>query len=155
MAYNIVKAEKIKKQIRKKQETILRNSKKLKSNPAFVTIGWTKESGKYREQADRKKDKKAPEVRYVARIHEYGLGNTTEKAFTRLTIEEHGKEWQEYLQESIDHLQASNMEIDPHWLLTRVAERVKIDLQNKIEAIDLVDTSRLKNSIIIKFPRRN
>lgn len=157
MAYSIVKAEKIKEQIRRKQATIIKNSKKLKSNPAHLVVGWTKESGIYPEQTTSSKIGGSPvktEVRYVARVHEYGLGNQTEKGFTRLTMEEHGKEWTAYLQESIDHLQKAGMDIDAQWLLERVGERVKKDLQQTLIEIDLIETSRLLNSIIIKFPRR-
>lgn len=138
---------KLQKAIKKKQDTINRNSRKLKNAPKRIIVGWDEKSGTYPEQ-----DKKP--VAYIAKIHEWGLGNHTEKAMVRTTVFKHEKEWVELFQKLI--IEGSRKGKSPNYytIAERVGRQMRNDLRSYLYEIDLVDTSRLARSIIIRYKRR-
>ena len=138
---------KLKKAIEKKQATINRNSKKLKTAPKTISIGWFKQSGVYPEQGKRA-------VNYVAKIHEHGLGNHTEKGMIKNTVHLYRKEWvKEYRKLARKEINKGKTP-DYYSISEKVGLMMKEDLRNYVYRIGLVDTSRLANSILVKYKRR-
>jgi len=155
MAYSFYNEQLIKKEIKKKQDRMLRNSLKMVSSPMSIEIGWFYESGKYPESEG------GQSVSYVAQIHEFGLGPHSPKGFVRITIDSHQKEWYDIFQSRVNIAvknalkgKGSLNSFDKHFLLLEIGNKIKRDLQDTITEINLIDTTRLKNSIIIKFDRR-
>lgn len=147
MAYKMFDVEKLIAGIKKKQETINRNSRKMKTAPKSITIGWTKASGKYPEQNGKP-------VSYIATIHEYGLGNQTEKAMVSNTIFLHKKEWASLYRKLLAKELRRKAVADYYMIAEKIGEQMKLDLKNYIREIDLIETSRLMNSIIVTYSRR-
>lgn len=138
---------KLKKSIRRKQATINRNSKKLKNAPKTIVVGWDDKSGTYPEQG------KKP-VKYIAAIHEYGLGNHSEKAMVRNTIFLHEHEWVRMYRSLVKQKMKRGKTPNHYVIAERVGRKMRDDLRDYLYAIDLVDTSRLAHSIIIRYKRR-
>lgn len=169
MGYNIFNAEKVIRKIKKKQETINKRSDKMKTNPKSISVGWTDASGDYPEQrkeADQdflknpntsNKSKRVyreslkKKVKDVAYAHEYGLGNLDEKGFIRKTIAENQKKWKD-LSDKLFNNQAKSGLTDQQ-IFEIVGKQAKEDLRSEIFSIDLVDTHRLVDSIIISYHR--
>jgi len=159
MAYNMMNLKKIQKAMAKKQATIEKRSRALKNAPVSVSVGWDKSSGKYTEQRikeGRVTIQDAPMVVEVALTHEYGIGNHTEKAFIRNTIKENKDKWNKQLR-TLYRQQPKTLSGKPvnwHTVMSRMGKIIKSDLKAKIIEIDLRDTDRLLESIIIKYHRR-
>lgn len=139
--------EKLKKRIDKKQDTINRRSQKLKNAPKVIKVGWFKESGNYPEQG------KKP-VEYIARIHEEGLGNHTDKHMVSNTIFEHKSEWASLYKKLVRKGSRFGRTPDYYKISEQIGVQMKKDLRNYVFGIDLVDTTRLANSILVKYSRR-
>lgn len=156
MAFNFMNAQKIIDQIQQRQDKMIRKSLKMVSDPMYIEVGWfDPESGKYPEEESGAK------VVDVARIHEFGLGGFPAKAFVRLTVDENNKEWAYEVQKAVNVAiakakkgQSDLNSFNKHALLYTIGEQIKQDLRDRIEDIDLIDTSRLLNSILIKFKRK-
>lgn len=139
--------KKLTKTIRKKQATINKNSKKLKSAPKTVIAGWDKSSGAYPEQ-----DKKPVEL--IALIHEKGLGNHTEKGMVKNTTFKHSKEWVQLYKNLVAKGFKNGKTPNYYTIQEKIGRQIKDDLRSFTYEIGLVDTQRLANSIIIRYKRR-
>lgn len=144
---NIVNVDKLRKAIMKKQETINKHSKKLKTAPKYIFAGWDEKSGTYPEQEGKP-------VWYIAEIHERGLGDHERKDMTKNTEEEHGESWQLLYAKLVNRYLKRGRIPDYFKIAEKVGERMKYDLENYVRRIDLVDTHRLVNSVIIRYRRR-
>ncbi len=138
---------KLRKTIRKKQSTINKNSRKLKSAPKKIVVGWDSKSGSYPEQG------KKP-VWYIAKIHEYGTEHHPAKHMVGNTIFAHEKEWAKAYRRILNR--KIKMGVVPNYftIAEELGRRMRDDLKDYVYKIDLVDTSRLANSIIIRYKRR-
>lgn len=134
--------------IARKQATIDRNSRAMRRAPKFVVVGWDSHSGTYPEQDGKP-------VSYIAQIHEYGLGNNTEKAMVRNTEYEHSKEWAQLFMKLVKKQSRGRKTPDYFDIFEQIGKRVKRDLRDYLYAIDLIDTTRLAESIIINYRRNN
>lgn len=147
MGYNLWDVKRIQEKIKKKQETIERNSKKMKTAPTKVEVGWDESSGTYPEQGGKP-------VSYIAEIHEYGLGPHSEKSMLSSTEFLHSDEWAEkyksLVMKSIDKDRIPNYDK----IFRTIGNQIKKDLRDRVYEIDLVETHRLANSIIVRYKRR-
>lgn len=144
---NVVNVRKIQKAIKRKQETINKLSNKLKTAPKYIFAGWDTKSGTYPEQ-DRKP------VSYIAEIHDKGLGYQTRKDMVARTTNEYGESWQKLYIRLVNKYIKKGKNPDLFKVSEKVGERMRDDLRNYIYIIDLVDTERLANSIIVRYRRR-
>lgn len=167
MANTVVNVDAISRNMKRKQETISKNAKKRKRvMPKNLRVGWTDKSGRYTEQRPTEvvttthKDGtsttnwKAIKVKDVARIHEYGLGNQTEKAFIRTTKNNNMKKWLKYYRRYVLPNVKKNDQKKILASLTDLGEIIREDLKNSVYDIGLVDTGRLVESILIEFKGR-
>lgn len=138
---------KVKKAIRKKQATINRNSKKLKSAPKTIVVGWDGKSGTYPEQ------EKKP-VAYIALIHEKGLGHQSEKGMVKNTTFLHSGEWLALYKKLVKQGFKNGKSPNYYTIAEKVGRQMRDDLRRYTYAIGLVDTQRLAHSIIIRYKRR-
>jgi hypothetical protein len=138
---------KLRKAIRKKQATINRNSKKLKSAPKTVVVGWDKSSGSYPEQDGKP-------VSYIALIHEEGLGHHSEKGMVKNTTHIHGQEWIALYKELVKKGFKNGKSPNYFVIQEKVGRQMRDDLRRFTYEIGLVDTQRLANSIIVRYKRR-
>lgn len=158
---------KVMKVIARKQETIVRNAKKRKRiSPKNMTVGWTDKSGRYTEQRKSEavttnhKDgtqsitSKSILVKDVAKIHEYGLGNQTEKGFMRMTISQHKKKWLMMYRLTVLPWYVRGNRSMMFKALHRLGVTIRNDLKKSVVDIDLVDTGRLRDSILIEYKGR-
>jgi hypothetical protein len=133
--------------IRKKQATINRNSKKLKSAPKYITVGWDASSGKYPERPE-------ISVSYVAYLHEHGTKDFPAKNMIETTVFLHEDQWVKLYRKLAKKSLSKGQVPDYYTIAETVGEQMKRDLENYIYAIDLVDTQRLANSVIVRYSRR-
>lgn len=148
MGYSFIDQQKIQRQIEKKQATIERNSRKMKTPPKKVSVGWFKESGKYIEQPEK------PSVAHVANIHNYGFEGQTQKAFIELTIAENYNKWLKFVFSWMEHNLRLGKQPDLNLIAEELGELVKSDLGMTVYDMDLIDTGRLLTSIMVKYKRR-
>jgi len=139
--------KKVTEAIKRKQATINKQSKKLKTAPKYITVGWDSKSGTYPEQG------KKP-VEYIALIHEKGLGNHTEKGMAKNTTFLYQDEWNKLAKKLIKKGMKFGKTPDYYIIAEKIGERIKDNLREYTYMIGLVDTERLANSIIIKYKRR-
>jgi len=150
LSKKLVSVDKIQRNIARKQKTIMKNAAKRKRiMPKNLRVGWTKKSGRYTEQ------KGSPSVQDVVNIHEFGLGDhQSEKSFIRNTIASKQKKWLKYYYKNVHkHV----LKVDQAKILSSLAEMgemIKRDLQISVRRVDLIDTERLINSILIEFKGR-
>ena len=142
-----IDVKKLKRAVARKQATIDRNSKALKKAPKKVLVGWDSSSGTYPEQDGKP-------VAYIAKIHEFGLGNHTEKAMSRITVEDNQKEWIKMYAKLVKQQSRRGKTPNYYDIGEQIGRQIKEDLEDYLYAIDLIDTTRLANSIIVKY-RRN
>ena len=133
--------------IKKKQKTIDKNSKNLKRAPKYIFAGWGPESGSYPEQ-------KGKPVEEIAEIHEWGLGAHSEKAMVRKTELEHSEKWEDLYMYLVTKAIKAGRNPNYYTIATKVGNQMRIDLRKHLFDINLIDTTRLANTIITKY-RRN
>lgn len=133
--------------INKKQATINRASRKLKNSPKYIRVGWDSKSGKYPEQD-------GTPVEYVAHIHDKGLGPHEAKHMLDNTKFLHAKEWAKLYKKLARKAMRKTNSTDFYDVSEIIGERMKEDLKNYVYDINLVDTTRLANSIIVRYSRR-
>lgn len=151
MGYDLINAPKFQKAMRKKQEKINEISRKMKKAPKSVNIGWDSSSGKYTEQAT--ENKPAPTVQEVALIHEWGTSTIPESAMLRTTKARVEPMIQELVKRKMKAAKRVR-KLDFYKLAEDIGELVKRELHDTVFTLDLVDTTRLANSIVIKYRRR-
>lgn len=159
--------EAIKRRMAKKQNTINKNAQKRKRiHPKNLFVGWTDKSGRYSEQAKTERvttnhrdgstssKMMSIKVKEVARIHELGLGNHPEKGMIRITSKANRKRWMKfYKQKVLPALMKGDK--SKLWMeLSKLGSIIKMDLKTTVLDIDLVDTGRLANSILVEYKGR-
>lgn len=147
MAYKMWDVDKIKEAIRKKQSTIDKNSRKMKTAPKSISIGWDQSSGTYPEQDGKP-------VWYIAKIHDEGLGPHSEKKMIETTIFLNRTKWAKLYSKLQGQALKKNKIPDYYQIAETIGETMKQDLEDYVYQIDLVETERLANSIITRYHRR-
>lgn len=133
--------------IRRKQNTINKASRAMKRAPKYIFAGWTDKSGSYPEQGGKP-------VKYIACIHEKGLGPHTEKGMVANTTYLHSKEWQKLYARLVRRGSKKGKIPNYYEIFEKVGEQMKQDLRMYTISLGLVETTRLINTIVVNY-RRN
>jgi len=139
--------KKVTEAIKRKQATIDRNSKKMKTAPKYIYVGWDKSSGTYPEQGGKP-------VEEVALIHEFGTEHHTAKGMVSNTVFFCEDEWIKRATKLIKKGFKWGRAPDYYDIAEKLGRQIKSDLRDYTYSIGLVDTERLANSVIVKYRRR-
>lgn len=81
----------------------------------------------------------------IAAFHEFGTGEVPQRSFLRAVVDANRARYKQQLRQGLQHVIKGGATVDG--VLEQLAETVKKDVQDRLEALGLVETGQLKDAI--------